>query len=255
MVVQRGADRSAAVAAQLAVDLTSAIIAFYTGYNLSVTRALGPFTLAAEFVVYVLAMYLSISATLDVFSLITVGLATKRYSTSTSALLEAIQDMAGPVSGLDVVDKARKAVITVQILQALDQILERLKTQAGESMNEENFIRDLAGYLTLVRAQEAGFNVMEATGMSAQEAADVAAEFALVDSNDDGRIDFTEFRKLCNGLVPGVLVSEEEAAAAMSVLDTNSDGSVDFKEFVAWWKKNEHQIVAKGSNGNSNVSN
>ena len=131
-----------AVATQLAVDASSAAVAWYSGYSLATSRALGPFTLAAEFIVYTLAMWLSISATLDIFSLVAVGVATKRYSASSTGFLEAVQALAGPQSGLDVVDKARKAVVTVQVLSALDQILDRLKLKAGSS-SEENFFRDL----------------------------------------------------------------------------------------------------------------
>ena len=233
LFVKRGVDRSTAVAMQLAVDASSALIAWYSGYNLASTRALGPFTLAAEFVVYTLAMYLTINATLDIFSLVAVGVATKRYSTSTAGFLEAVENLAGPDSGLDVVDKARKAVVTVQVLKALDQILERLKLQAGSEVNQGNFLRDLGAYMVLLKASESGYDPVE-NGVSIEEAADVAAEFAMVDGNDDLQIDLPEFRKLCARLSPGL--SDEECEAAMSVLDTDKNGSVDFREFVDWWR-------------------
>lgn len=233
LFVKRGVDRSSAVAVQLAVDASSALIAWYSGYNLATTRALGSFTLAAEFVVYTLAMYLTINATLDVFSLVAVGVATKRYSTSTAGFLEAVQDLAGPDSGLDVVDKARKAVVTVQVLKALDQILERLKLQAGSELNRGNFLRDLGAYMVLLKASESGYDPVK-DGVPVDEAAEIAAEFAMVDSNDDLRIDLPEFRRLCAKLSTGL--SDEECEAAMSVLDSDQNGSVDFREFMDWWR-------------------
>lgn len=231
-LVKRGANRSAAVAGQLAVDASAAAVAFYSGTNIATSRALGSFTLAAEFLCYALACYLSISATLDVFALVAVGLATKRYSTSSAAFLEAVQALAGPESGLDVVDKARKAVSTVRVLQALDAILARLKARAGDAAGEDNFLRDLGAYVTLLRAAEAGFDP-GAVGVDRGEAAAIAAEFAAVDADDDGRIDRLEFKRLATRLAPGV--SDDEAEAAMAMIDANADGSVDFREFVTWW--------------------
>jgi calmodulin len=235
LVKKRGADKSIAIFFQLGIDASSAFIAWYSGYNLAVSRSLGSFTLAAEFVVYTLAMYLTINAALDVYTLYAVGISTRKYSTGTAAsLLEAVQSMAGPETGLDVVDKAKKAIVTAQVLKALDQILDRLKLSAGDiEMNDGNFLRDLGAYVVLLKATESGFTP-ESAGVTMQEAADVAAEFSMVDSNGDGTIDAAEFRKLCGALAPNL--SAEEAEAAMSVLDKNSDGAIDFKEFLAWWK-------------------
>ena len=57
-------------------------------------------------------MYLLISATLDLFSLVSVVAAASRYSTNADAFLAAVEALAGPDSatGLAVVDKAVKAV-------------------------------------------------------------------------------------------------------------------------------------------------
>lgn len=238
LIVKRGANQSAAVAVQLAVDASAAFVAWYSGFNIATSRALGSFTVAAEFLVYTLAMYLSINATLDVFSLITVGLATRKYSTSTVAFLGAVEALAGPDSGFEVLDKARKAVVTVKVLSALEQILDKLKRRAGERANgEANFFRDLGAYLVLLRASESGFDPSKSQ-LSTSEAANIAAEFAEVDTNDDGSVDLQEFRSLCGRM--GLGLTEEEALGAMSILDKNKDGVIDFSEFAAWW-------VTKGS--------
>lgn len=233
LIVKRGANQSAAVAVQLAVDASAAFVAWYSGLNIANSRALGSFTVAAEFLVYTLAMYLSINATLDIFSLITVGLATRKYSTSTVAFLSAVEALAGPDSGFEVLDKARKAVVTVKVLSALEQILDKLKKRAGEkAFGEANFFRDLGAYLVLLRASESGFEPSKSQ-LTSNEAANIAAEFAEVDTNDDGCVDLQEFRSLCGRM--GLGLNEEEALGAMSILDKNKDGVIDFSEFAAWW--------------------
>lgn len=63
-------------------------------------------------------------------------MATARYSANADAFLLAVQELAGrdAASGLDVVDKARKAVSMVKVLQALQSILDMLQVggRAGE---------------------------------------------------------------------------------------------------------------------------
>lgn len=228
---KRGADRSLAVGLQLAVNASAAVVAWSAGYNIAITRSLGSFSLAGEFVVYVLAMYLTINATLDVFTLVSVGQMTRQYAERSAAILEAIKAMAGPESGLEVVDKARRAVATVQVLGALDQILRGLKDKASAA-DPGDFFRDLGAYLVLTRASTTGFDAA-ALGISPSEAADIAAEFAFADSNDDGRVDIVEFRRVATKLVPNL--TQDEAEAAMAMLDTNGDGVIDFQEFVSWW--------------------
>jgi hypothetical protein len=194
LFIKRGADKSAAVAAQLGVDALSAGIAWWTGLQVASTREFGQFTLAAEFLVYSTAMYLTISAALDTFQLVAVGVATRRYSASSAAFLAAIQQVAGPDSGLQVLDKAKRAVVTVKILSALEQILRALQEGAAAAPPAA-FFRDLGAYLVLQRARDAGFDPAE-QGVGPAQAADIAAAFAEVDADDDGRLDALEFRRL-----------------------------------------------------------
>ena len=117
LVKKRGAKQSVSAAMQFVVDSLSAIVAWWSGFETATTQSLGPFSLAGEFLLYTLAMYLTINATLDIFGLITVGIATRKYSEQSSDMLEAVKKMAGEdITGLEVVDKARQAVVTVQVL-------------------------------------------------------------------------------------------------------------------------------------------
>lgn len=227
---KQGADRSLAIATQFAIDASTASVAWYSGLQIANTKSLGSFSLAGEFLIYTLAMWLTISATTDLFTLIAVGRATKMYSDRAEDFLSAVQALAGPDSGLDVIDKAKKAVVTVQVLGALDSILNKLKEEALTA-DPADFFRDLGGYLVLSKAQSKGFDP-DAIGSSA---ADMAAEFAMFDKNDDGFIDAIEFRQLALKL--SIELTAEEAEAAVSVLDKNGDFVVDFQEFVQWWQK------------------
>lgn len=161
---------------------------------------------------------------------VAVGVATKRYSANSASFLAAIQAMAGE-SGLQVVDKARRAALTVKIISAMEQILRSLQERAASS-DPADFFRDLSSYLTLQQARErAGFDPAS-VGLSPADAADIAASFAEVDSNGDGRIDFAEFRQLCGRYAPEL--SAEESEAAMTVL--TKANSIDFPEWVKWWQ-------------------
>lgn len=58
-------------------------------------------------------------------------------------------------------------------------------------------------------------------------------EFAAADRNNDGRIDFSEFRLLLEGL--DAAMSIEEMQIGFSEVDTDGDGLIDCREFVDWW--------------------
>ena len=233
LVKKRGAKQDVSAAMQFVVDSLSAIVAWWSGFETATTQSLGPFSLAGEFLLYTLAMYLTINATLDIFGLITVGIATRKYSEQSSDMLEAVKKMAGEdITGLEVVDKARQAVVTVQVLQALDKIYATLSDGMYRNSSSKDFFRDLGAYLVIMNAGDKGFDI-EKCGLSKDQVANLAAEFALADKDDDGYIDIAEFRQL--GWRTGQEMTQEEAEAAVSVLDTNKDGVVEFSEFVAWF--------------------
>lgn len=234
MVKQRGSKRSVLALRQLAVDLGSAIVAWYSGTALAESKVSVP----AEFLLYTLAMYLTINATIDIFDLIAVGIATRKYSGQSAVLLEAVRNLADEDTGFEFVDKARRAVVTVEVLKALDEILDDLKKYVekgiGGSRDEADFFRDLGAYLVLANAAKNGFSFEDdGEGLDGQVIGEVAAEFALADKDDDGFIDVSEFQALGRKTVP--TMSIEEAEAALSLLDSNKDGVVDFKEFLSWF--------------------
>jgi calmodulin len=62
---------------------------------------------------------------------------------------------------------------------------------------------------------------------------ELLALFRRFDANDDGRIDESEFRKLL--IETGNESSEEVFSLQFALIDENYDGLVDFEEFVGWW--------------------
>lgn len=240
MMKQRGAEQSAVAFRQLAVDGASALIAWYSATALSESKAQ---QIPAEFLLYTLALYLTMNATLDVVQLITIGVATRKYANESAVILQAVRELANVDSdpfGVAVVDKARRAVNTVEVLKSLDLILEALKKDVfrGNGKEDGDFYRDLGAYLVLARAQEeygVGF-LEEFPGIDKRTIAEIAAEFALADRNDDGFIDWIEFKALVNKVRPAEDdMDEASVRAAVDMLDTNGDGVVDFREFVSWF--------------------
>jgi len=69
-----------------------------------------------------------------------------------------------------------------------------------------------------------------------QKLEEIKREFDFFDVDDNGLIDFKEFRKLLTTLSPRTSV--DQAAEGFSIVDTNSDGHIDVDEFVTWWKSN-----------------
>ena len=58
-------------------------------------------------------------------------------------------------------------------------------------------------------------------------------EFAAADRDNDGRIDFGEFRSLLEGL--DAAMSIEEMRIGFHEVDADRDGLIDCREFVDWW--------------------
>ena len=59
--------------------------------------------------------------------------------------------------------------------------------------------------------------------------------FEQFDTDDNGCLDWDEFRKLLTEL--NKEMSLEEKLAAFHEVDTNHSGRIDFDEFIAWWSK------------------
>ena len=58
-------------------------------------------------------------------------------------------------------------------------------------------------------------------------------QFATADRNDDGRIDFAEFRSLLEDLEASM--SLEEMRIGFHEVDVDRDGMIDCREFIEWW--------------------
>ena len=62
---------------------------------------------------------------------------------------------------------------------------------------------------------------------------ELVEEFAVADRDNDGRIDFEEFRLLLEGL--DAQMSIEEMRIGFRDVDADRDGRIDCRELVDWW--------------------
>jgi conjugal transfer/entry exclusion protein len=68
-------------------------------------------------------------AVFQITALTSLGVAARRYSTDAAVLLEAVRQLAGPASGLSVVDSATLVVNTLKVIQTLEKIGEQLQVR------------------------------------------------------------------------------------------------------------------------------
>lgn len=167
-----------------------------------------------------------------------------KYQANTAEVLRAVQMIAGPSTGLSVVDRAQLAVNTLKVLQTLDSIYDILKEQF-DGMPPASTLQNLTAYLTLVKAKEStGFD--PATyGLTESEAAKIAIVFAQYDTNENGKLDLSELKRLCQTL--GKQLDDNEVKEALKILDKNGNGTVEFGEFVAWWVQHQSGGPQAGS--------
>ena len=57
--------------------------------------------------------------------------------------------------------------------------------------------------------------------------------FTRFDTDGDGLVDESKFRQILQTL--GGDSSDEVLSLEFAVIDTNSDGMVEFQEFIEWW--------------------
>jgi Ca2+-binding EF-hand superfamily protein len=65
------------------------------------------------------------------------------------------------------------------------------------------------------------------------EREEILENFQHFDKDGDGRIDLSEFGKLCQAL--GGEISDEQRRIGFEAIDTNGNGFIDFDEFYGWW--------------------
>lgn len=64
--------------------------------------------------------------------------------------------------------------------------------------------------------------------------ADIRTEFDFFDRDNNGQIEMGEFIELLTVLSPKTKASHVQEG--FSLIDTNNDGYIDFDEFLAWWQ-------------------
>lgn len=67
-----------------------------------------------------------------------------------------------------------------------------------------------------------------------QKLGEIREAFTFFDRDENGLIDFDEFRSLLKTVNPESTI--RQAAEGFSMTDQNSDGYVDLEEFVKWWR-------------------
>lgn len=70
--------------------------------------------------------------------------------------------------------------------------------------------------------------------VSGARLAEIDALFAKADADDDGQIDFKEFKSLVRDL-DGDDIPDEELRIGFDVTDTDQNGRINIDEFRAWW--------------------
>lgn len=63
--------------------------------------------------------------------------------------------------------------------------------------------------------------------------AELREEFDHFDLDSNGLIDKQEFVKLMEAMDAGL--TKEEADVGFAAIDTNGNGKIEFSEFAAWW--------------------
>lgn len=80
-------------------------------------------------------------------------------------------------------------------------------------------------------ADKYGFDATEKFNLSDDEAALLANTFSKYDTNSDMRLEFSEFKRLCQDSM--FELDDAETKAAMMVLDKRRSGFIEFDECVA----------------------
>lgn len=218
---------------QTLLDAAAASGGFFCGFVVGSAEEF-PFQIGVELVAYFVACYYAIQVAFEVGTLATILFTVAKYGAEASELLAAVQQLAGPGTGLGIADKAALAVNSFKIVQILDAIAEELKERYPDD-EQHTTLENLRAYLTYTRAQEQyGFDAA-AYGLTEQRASNIALAFSNYDLNDDGKLELSELRKLCESL--NHPLADEELREAIRILDTNENGYIEFTEFVAWWVK------------------
>ncbi|GFR52591.1 hypothetical protein Agub_g15185 [Astrephomene gubernaculifera] len=233
LLIRRSLKPAGTVAFQAFLDGLACWGGFYTAGLISDSP---PFTgqFPLQLVASFFGFFYVLQALLNLSVAGTLALTAYKYGTNSVELLAAVQQLAGPATGLNVLDKAQVAANTLKVLATLDEIAELLKNIPSTSPRRST-LQNLSAYLTLAHAKERfGFDPAR-YGLSEAEAGEIAYVFSTYDVNDDYRLELSEVKRLCQDL--GKELSEEESREALRLLDTSGSGYVELDEFCAWWTK------------------
>lgn len=218
-------------ALQLLFDAGATYGSYYAG---NLLRSLEPFPLqpVVVFVSIGLTFYFFAATLLDVTTFTAFSIAAFQLGANTEAFLDAVKELAGE-GDISVVGKAKTAVNTVKVVQALNALADVLMERAGENADTASTLQNLSAYFIVSKAEkEQSFDPAK-YGLSAEETNRIALSFASLDLNDDGVLEMSELRQLCDKL--GGNLSDDELEEAIRLLDTNRNQLIDFVEFVDFW--------------------
>lgn len=236
LLLKRSLKPISTLAGQMLLDVGCSAGAFLIGSNLGQMSGAGG--IALQLVAYFGGCWYAIQAVAEAGALGAIVVAAKRYSTDSDAILAAVQQLAGPASGIGIVDTTKLAVNTLKVISVLQGISEDLKALSVSGKLEPSTLRNLSAYLTLQSAKEKyGFDASQ-YGLTDAQAADIATVFAEFDSNDDGRLELSELRRLCD--LVGRALSDAELREAIKLLGSRDTAHVYFNDFAEWYlgKKN-----------------
>lgn len=216
---------------QLGLDVVCSVGAFVIGSNMGQVDF--PGIIALQLLAYFGGCWYLIQAVAEAGALGAIFVASRRYSTNSDAILAAVQQLAGPASGIGIVDTTKLAVNTLKVISVLEGISEDLKSLSGSGLLEPSTLRNLNAYLALQAAQEKfGFDPSK-YGLTDAQASDIATVFSEFDQNDDGRLELSELRRLCD--LVGKSLNEEELREAIKLLGSRDTQHVYFTDFAEWY--------------------
>jgi len=234
LLIQRSLRPASGILFQMLLDAIASFGGFWVGYLASEGEDF-PFRILLEIAGYFFGLYYFVQVLLQLTLASAVLYSAYRYGTSSNELLSAVRTLAGPMSGVTVLDRANEAVNTLKVISTLEAMASLLQEQYGGEQAAANAssLRNLSAYLTLARAKEQlGFNP-EAYNLTEKQASNIALAFSTYDTNDNGKLEKAELANLCATLDWNL--SEAELREAYRTLDANQSGYIEFNEFVDWF--------------------
>lgn len=232
LLLNRSLTTAGVILLQTFLDAGASYFATSTGAAIGATNSFGSFSLPAQFVAYFLGSYFAIGVIADLFTLGATSVAAYQFGTQGDVFMTAVKELAGPATGLSVVDKTAQATNTLKIVQSLNAIADYLK-ETGVDASEASTLKNLSAYLIIQRAGDKYGFTPERYGLTDEQARDIALVFARYDLNDDGVLELSELQRLFAGAKPEM--TGDEVKEALKILDKQKEGVVNFDEFTDWW--------------------